>query len=39
MRDNIRLGLREIGSEDVDWIRLVSDKYQWRALVKIVMNL
>jgi hypothetical protein len=30
--DNIRIVLREIGWEGVDWIHLAKDRYQWRAL-------
>jgi hypothetical protein len=37
--DNIRMDLREIGWEDVDWMHLVQDGDQWRALVNRIMNL
>jgi hypothetical protein len=37
--DNIRMDLREILWEGVDWIHLVQDRDQWRALVNTVMNL
>jgi hypothetical protein len=37
--DNIRMDLREVGWEDVDWIHLAEDRYQWWAPVKTVMNL
>jgi hypothetical protein len=37
--DNIRIDVRETGLEIVDWIRLVRDRDQWRAVVKTVMNL
>jgi hypothetical protein len=30
--NNITIGLREIGWEDVDWIHLAQDRYQWRVL-------
>jgi hypothetical protein len=30
---NIRMDLREIGWENVDWIHLVQDRNQWQALV------
>jgi len=33
------LDLRETGWEAVDWMRLVQDRNQWRALVSTVMNL
>jgi hypothetical protein len=35
----IKMDLREIGLEDVDWIRLAQDRDQWRAVVSAVMNL
>jgi hypothetical protein len=38
-KDNINMGLREIGWGGVDWIDLAQDRDQWRALVNIVMNL
>jgi hypothetical protein len=37
--DNIKIDLREIELDGVDWIDLVQDRDQWRALVKTVMNL
>jgi hypothetical protein len=37
--DNIKMDLREIGWGDMDWICLVQDWDQWRALVNTVMNL
>jgi hypothetical protein len=37
--DNIKMDLREIGFGDVDWINLSQDRYRWRALVNMVMNL
>jgi hypothetical protein len=36
--DNIRMDLREIGWEGVDWMRLAEDRDQWRAVVNTVMN-
>jgi hypothetical protein len=36
--DNIRMDLREIGWEDVDWIHLAQDRNQWRAVINTVMN-
>jgi hypothetical protein len=37
--DNIRMNIREIGWEFVDWMHLTQDRDQWRALVNTVMNL
>jgi hypothetical protein len=37
--DNIKIDLREIGWDGVDWIDLAKDRDQWRALVNMVMNL
>jgi len=37
--DNIRMDLRKIGRETVDWIRLSQVRDQWRAVVNTVMNL
>jgi hypothetical protein len=37
--DNIKMDLLEIGLNVVDWIGLAQDKYRWRALVNVVMNL
>jgi glycine cleavage system protein P-like pyridoxal-binding family len=36
---NIRMNLREIGWEGVDWIHMAQDREQCQALVNIVMNL
>jgi hypothetical protein len=36
--DNIKMDLREIGWDAVDWIDLAQDRDQWRALVKRTMN-
>jgi hypothetical protein len=33
------MDLKEIGYEDVKWIDFVQDRVQWRALIKMVMNL
>jgi hypothetical protein len=37
--DNIKMDLREIGWDIVDWIDMAQDRYQWRALVNTVLNL
>jgi hypothetical protein len=39
MGRNIRIDLREIGWEGVDWIHLPQDMDHWKALVNMVMNL
>jgi hypothetical protein len=36
--DNIKLDLREIGRNGMDWIDLAEDRDRWRALVNTVMN-
>jgi hypothetical protein len=37
--DNIRMDLRVVGWESVDWVNLVQDRDQWRAVLNTVMNL
>jgi hypothetical protein len=37
--ENIKMDLREIVWDDMDWIELAQDRDQWRALVNTVMNL
>jgi hypothetical protein len=37
--DNIKMDLREIGWDGMDWIHLAQNRNQWRALVNTVMNL
>jgi hypothetical protein len=37
--DNIKMDLREIGWDYMDWIDLAQDRDQWRALVNTLMNL
>jgi hypothetical protein len=37
--DNIKMDLREIGWDGMDWIELAQDMDHWRALVNTVMNL
>jgi hypothetical protein len=36
---NIKMDLREIGWDAMDWIDLARDRDQWRALVNAVVNL
>jgi hypothetical protein len=37
--DGVRMDLKEIGLEGVDWIRLAQDIDRWWAVVSAVMNL
>jgi hypothetical protein len=37
--DNIKMDLREIGWDGVDWIDLAQGRDHWRALMNTVMNL
>jgi hypothetical protein len=37
--DQIKMDLREIGWEGVEWIHLTQDRDRWRVLVNVVMNL
>jgi hypothetical protein len=37
--DNSKMDLRDIGRGGMDWIDLVQDRDQWRALANTVMNL
>jgi hypothetical protein len=37
--DNIKMHLREIRWDSMDWIDLAQDRDQWRALLNTVMNL
>jgi hypothetical protein len=37
--DNIKMDLRDVGWDGMDWINLVQDRDKWRALVNAVMNL
>jgi hypothetical protein len=35
----MRMGLRELECEDVDWIHLAQNRDKWRALVNAALNL
>jgi hypothetical protein len=37
--DNIKMDLREIGIDGVNWIQPAQDRVQWRSFVSTVMNL
>jgi hypothetical protein len=37
--DNIKMDLREIGWDGVDWIDMAQDRDQWRAFMNTVLNL
>jgi len=37
--DNIKMNLKDIGCEGVDWIHLAQYRVQWRGVVDTVVNL
>jgi hypothetical protein len=37
--DNIKMDLRKIGWDGVDWMDMAQDRDKWRALVNTVLNL
>jgi hypothetical protein len=37
--DHIKMGLREIGWNGMDWIYVAQNRVRWRALVNAVVNL
>jgi hypothetical protein len=37
--DNLKIDLREIGRDGVDWMDMAQDRDQWRALVNTILNL
>jgi hypothetical protein len=38
-KDNIKIDVREVELDDVDWIHLAQDRARWRALLSTVMKL
>jgi hypothetical protein len=36
--DNMKMDIREIGWDGIDWTELAQDRDQWRVLVNTVMN-
>jgi hypothetical protein len=39
LEDNIKMDLREIRIDGMNWICLAQDRVQWQAFVNMVMNL
>jgi hypothetical protein len=39
VEDNIKMNIREVEWGDMDWIDLIQNTDQWKALVNKVMNL
>jgi hypothetical protein len=37
--DNIKMNLRKIGWDGVNWIDMAQDRYQWRDFVNTVLNI
>jgi hypothetical protein len=37
--DNITIDLKDVRYEDVDWIHVIQDEDQWRALVRTIITL
>jgi hypothetical protein len=38
-KDDVKIDLKEMGCEDVDWVSLAWGSDQWWAVVNVVMNL
>jgi hypothetical protein len=38
LEDNIKMGIRKIWWDSMDWVHLAQDRDQWRALVNSIMN-
>jgi hypothetical protein len=36
--DSIKIDVREVGWDDVDWVNLAQDRDHWRSLMNTVMN-
>jgi hypothetical protein len=39
MEENIKMGLKEVGCEDMDWINAAQDGDRWWALVNVAMKI
>jgi hypothetical protein len=39
LRNSVKVSLKVIGCEGMDWIHLAQDKVQWRNLLHMAMNL
>jgi len=39
LEDNINLGLKAVGWEDMEWINLAQDRYRWQTVVNTIMNI
>jgi hypothetical protein len=37
--DDIRMNLRELDREGIDWMHLAQNRHQWRSILKTVINL
>jgi hypothetical protein len=37
--DNTKMDLKEMGCEGEDWIKFIQDRFQWWAVVVVLMNL
>jgi hypothetical protein len=37
--NNIKMDLKELGWDGIDWIDVAQDRDQWRAIVNTVMNI
>ena len=39
LEDNINMDLREVGCDTENWINLTQGRVQWRAYIRMIMNL